>query len=138
MEKFMGVWGPGNFENDYAADHLYAVCGPLLGQIEEAMNDPSSLAPDEDTSYIVVANLEILACLAEHLGRYERGVIQDFLYPCVLPPPETIAMWKRKYLEVWDAGEEPDLLSEDDKKRRAVIVDTFDRVEQLAGGQNRN
>jgi uncharacterized protein DUF4259 len=132
----MGVWGPGNFENDYAADHLYRVCGPLLRQIEEAMNDPSLLAPDEDDSYIVMANLEILACLAEHLGRYQRGLIQDFLYPSALPPPETIAAWKQKFLQVWDAGEMPDQMCDSDKKRREVIVETFDRVEQLARGGN--
>jgi hypothetical protein len=134
----MGVWGPGNFENDYAADHLFSVCGPLLNQIEEAMNDPSSLAPDEDDSYIVMANLEILACVAEHLGRYQHGLIQDFLYPDVLPSPETVADWKQKFLLIWDAGETLDQMSDSDKKRRAVIVETFDRVERLARRQHSN
>src|SRR5947208_2226389 len=81
----MGTWGPGNFENDCAADHLYQVCGPLLKQVEEAMKYPSSIEPDEYGGDIVPANLEIIACLSEHLGRYERGELADFLYPCVLP-----------------------------------------------------
>jgi hypothetical protein len=132
----MGTWGPGNFENDCAADHLYEVCGPLLKQVEEAMKDPSSLAPDEYDADVVTANLEIIACLSEHLGRYERGELQDFLYPCVLPPPETVAEWKQKYLAVWDAnidGLDPD--ADYKKTRREVIIDTFDRVERLARGR---
>jgi Domain of unknown function (DUF4259) len=129
----MGTWGPGNFENDRAADHLYEVCGPLLKQVEEAMKDPSAIEPDEYAADLVTANLEIIGCLSEHLGRYERGELQDFLYPCVLPPPETVADWKQKYLHVWDAcidGLDPD--PEYKAKRREVIVETFDRVERLA------
>jgi hypothetical protein len=128
----MGTWGPGNFENDYAADRLHALCAPLLKEIEEAMKrSPADL---EDDFEIVTANLEIIACLSEHLGRHERGVIQDFLYPCVLPSPETIAQWKQRYLEVWDHGADPDPGSFD-QQRRAVIVATFERVERLAQGR---
>lgn len=129
----MGTWGPGNFENDCAADHLFEVCGPLLDQIKAAMEDPEAIEPGEYDSDIVVANLEIIACLTEHLGRYERGPIQDILYPCVLPAAETIAGWKKTYLAVWD--ESIDGLAPDPdykKQRREVIIDTFDRVERLA------
>lgn len=132
----MGTWGPGNFENDCAADHLYEVCGPLLKQVEEAMNNPSSIEPDEYDADIVTANLEIIACLSEHLGRYAQGELQDYLYPCVLPPPEIVLQWKQKYLEVWDAhidglGPKPEYK----KVRRDVIASTFDRVEKLAKGR---
>ena len=130
----MGTWGPGNFENDCAADHLFEVCGPLLKQIEKAMKDPSAIEPDEYDADIVTANLEIIACLSEHLGRCERGELQDFLYPCVLPPPETVAEWKRKYLSVWDScGQNP---PEDwERQRREILVAAFDRVERLARGR---
>ena len=97
----MGTWGPGNFENDCEADHLYEVCGPLLKQVEEAMNDPAAIEPDEYDADIVTANLEIIACLSEHLGRHQHGELQDFLYPCVLPPPEMVVGWRQKYLAVW-------------------------------------
>jgi hypothetical protein len=132
----MGTWGPGNFENDCAADHLYRVCGPLLKEVVEAMKDPSSLEPDELYGDLVPANLEIIACLSEHLGRHERGEIQDFLYPCVLPPPETVAEWKKKYLAVWDTcidGLAPD--PDYKRQRREILVATFDRVERLAQGR---
>ncbi len=129
----MGTWGPGNFENDCAADHIHDVCGPLLKQVEEAMKDSSAIEPDEYDADIVMANLEIIACLSEHLGRHARGEIQDFLYPSVLPRPETVAEWKQKYLEIWDThidGLDPD--PDYKKKRREIIIETFDRVEGLA------
>jgi hypothetical protein len=132
----MGTWGPGNFENDCAADQLFEVCGPLLKAVQEMINNPSAIEPDEYGGDIVPANLEIIACLSEYLGRYERGEIQDFLYPCVLPPPETIAEWKLKYLAVWDAcidGLDPG--PEYKQKRRQVIIETFERVERLARGR---
>jgi hypothetical protein len=131
----MGTWGPGNFENDYAADQLYEVCGPLLKQIEEAFDNSTMLEPDEDGP-LVMANLEIIACLSEHLGCYARGELQDFLYPCVMPPPKTIADWKRRFLEVWDAcidGLAPD--PDYKRQRREVILETFQRVERLAAGR---
>jgi hypothetical protein len=132
----MGTWGPGNFENDCAADHLYRVCGPLLKEVQEAMQDPSSLEPDELYGVLVPGNLEIIACLSESLGRHARGGLQDFLYPCVLPPPETVAEWKEKFLAIWDAcidGLSPK--PEYKRQRREVLVATFDRVERLARGR---
>jgi hypothetical protein len=84
----MGTWGPGNFENDTTAEHLMDLCRPLLTEIEEAMEQPSCLEPDEKDADIVMANLEIIACLSEHLGRHEHSELGKFLYPCALPPPE--------------------------------------------------
>ena len=77
----MGTWGPGNFENDAAADHLIDLCRPLLTEIGKAMEEPSSLVPDEDDAGIVMANLEIIACLSEHLGRYDQSKLGKILYP---------------------------------------------------------
>jgi hypothetical protein len=67
----MGTRGPGNFENDCAADHLYAVCGPLLKQIEDAVKDFTSIAPDEYDGG--AARLQDAPrTTAEHLGRPGR------------------------------------------------------------------
>ena len=132
----MGTWGPGNFENDTAADHLLDLCGPLLTEVEEVMEDPSSLAPDEDGAVIVLANLEIIACLSEHLGRYDQSKIGKILYPGVLPLPEMVANWKKAYLAVWDGHiDELDPKPDYKKQRREVIAETFDRVERLARAQ---
>ena len=129
----MGTWGPGNFENDCAADHLYALCAPLLEAVEQAMADPELIQPDEEDGDLVPANLEIIACLSEYLGRYEHGDLAKMLSPCLLPPPETVARWKQIYLEVWDAnidGLDPDPAYK--QQRREVLVKTFDRAERLA------
>jgi hypothetical protein len=115
------------------------LCRPLLTEIEEAMEEPASLEPDEYEADIVMANLEIIACLSEHLGRHEHSRLGEFLYPCVLPSSETVAKWKQAYLAVWDGyidELEPD--PEYKKKRRQVIAETFDRLERLARAQQKD
>jgi Domain of unknown function (DUF4259) len=135
----MGTWGPGNFENDTAADHLMDLCRPLLGEIEEAMEEPVSLQPDQDDADIVMANLEVIACLSEHLGRYEHSKLGKILYPCVLPFPEKVAKWKQGYLALWDGYiDELEPAPDYKKKRREVIVETFDRLERLARAQQKD
>ena len=129
----MGTWGSGNFENDAAADHLIDLCRPLLTEIEGAMKDPSSLVPDGDDAVIVIANLEIIACLSEHLGRYNHSKLGKILYPCVLPSPDVVGNWKQAYLALWDGHiDELEPKPEYKKQRREVIAETFDRVERLA------
>ena len=133
----MGTWGPGNFENDAAAEYLQELCQPMLDQIEAAVKEASLLEPDEYDSEIMMCNIEILACWSEHLGRFSRSLIQDALYPCVLPPPTTVAEWHRIYLEVWDGyidqiGPSPDYK----RDRRSVIVDSFQRLERIAAAQH--
>jgi hypothetical protein len=68
----MGVWGSGNFDEDMAEEHLAEVPRPLLQQIEEAAGDagdPSAMEPDEYGGAAMLCNMEIIACLAEHLGK---------------------------------------------------------------------
>jgi hypothetical protein len=132
----MGTWGPGNFENDAAADHLIGLCSPLLTEIERTMEEPSSLVLDEDDAVVVMANLEIIACLSEHLGRYDHSKLGKILYPCVLPSPKVIVNWRQAYLALWDAHiDELEPKPEYKKQRREVIAKTFDRVERLARTQ---
>jgi hypothetical protein len=129
----MGAWGPGNFENDCSADYLHEICEPILKQIREAMSNPSLIQADEPDADLITAGLEIIACLSEHLGRFARGQIQDFVYPRVLPAPDEVAQWRQKFLATWDAtidGLQP--AADYKKRRRDVIIETFDRVEQLA------
>ena len=49
------------------------------------------------------------------------------------PTPSTVAGWRSLYLDVWDNGIDgldPD--PEYKRKRREVIIETFDRIERLA------
>jgi hypothetical protein len=114
----VGDWGSGNFQNDTAADHLSIITNRLLTEVAEAMSgDPVGIEPDEYWGVAVPCNLELLHRLAE-LGYV--GV--------ELPNPDLAAEWKRRYLAVWEAsiGE---LASEDfQERRRAVLVETFDRL----------
>lgn len=115
----MGTWGTGNFDSDTAADHLGLVVEPLLAAIASAMSgDPGQLEPDEYDGVAVPCNVELLALLCE-----QRWV------GITLPPPDTIAAWKQKYLAVFDAtidGLAPSAAWR--KARRAVLVATFDRL----------
>jgi len=94
----------------------------LIEDIEEAMKDRTTIEPDEYWGVAVPCNLEILYVLA---SRKWVGA--------TLPKPETIAKWKRIYLEVWDAtidGLDPK--PKHKKDRRRVLVKTFDQLAKLA------
>lgn len=115
----MGNWGNGNFDNDTAADHLSMITDRLLTEITEAMSgDPGKIEPDEYWGVAVPCNVELLYQLAE---RQYVGVM--------LPTPEVATGWKQRYLEVWD-GYIDELVSsaEHQAARRAVLVETFDRL----------
>lgn len=118
----MGTWGPGNFDDDGAADHLSRLTDQLVTEVAEAMSgDPVGLEPDEYWGVAVPANLELLALLAR--TNYV-GVL--------LPEVATVEAWKSTFLEIWDGsidGLEP---SESFKEaRRTVLVRTFDDLVEL-------
>lgn len=91
----MGTWGPGNFENDTAAEHLIQLCNPLVEQIRNAVANPSLMEAGEDDSDVLVANIEILAILGGNIGRIENGELGGLIFPFRLPPPEEVESWKR-------------------------------------------
>ncbi|MEV0891353.1 DUF4259 domain-containing protein [Promicromonospora sp. NPDC050262] len=118
----MGTWGPGNFDDDTAADHLSRLTDQLATEVAEAMaGDPVGLEPDEYWGVAVPANLELLAVLAR---THYVGVL--------LPEVATLETWKSTFLEIWDGsidGLEP---SEAFKEaRRSVLVRTFDDLVEL-------
>ena len=129
----MGTWGPGNFENDTAAEHLIELCKPLVQQITQAAASPELMQPDEPDSDIMLANIEILSALAESIGRHETGWVGDTVFPFPFPAVEEIEQWKLEYLRVWD-GYIDGLVPSDDYKRRRrdVIVATFERLQRAA------
>jgi hypothetical protein len=129
----MGTWGPGNFENDTAADYLMDLCKPLVAQIKETVAQPPLMQPDEPTSDIMLANVEVLSVLAENIGRYETDWVGDIVFPFPFPGAEEIEQWKIEYLRVWDGYIDGLMPSEDYKgRRREVIAATFDRLRRAA------
>lgn len=120
----------GNFADQRATQHLCDVCGPLLMEVREAMKTPSALRPDAWYGTLVPANLEIVACLLENLGGSDeaRSECRE-----VLPAPETVANWRRRYMNVWDRHIDRTLPDASHKEqRRAVLLGTFRRIERLS------
>jgi hypothetical protein len=130
----MGDWGPGNFQDDTSSDHLVLFIKPLVEQIEATSNDPAAMEPDEYEGIAMICNVEILACLGEHLGRHNgepppKGVVVGF----TVPEPKVIERWRTQYLAVWDAKiDELAPKPEYKTKRRAIIEKTFDRLSKVA------
>ncbi|MGW2093196.1 DUF4259 domain-containing protein [Promicromonospora sukumoe] len=118
----MGTWGPGNFDDDTAADHLSRLTDQLATEVAEAMaGDPVGVEPDEYWGVAVPANLELLALIAR---THYVGVL--------LPEVATIEAWKSRFLEIWDGsidGLEPSPAFKE--ARRAVLVRTFDDLVEL-------
>lgn len=118
----MGTWGPGNFDDDTAADHLSRLTDQLATEVAEAMaGDPVGVEPDEYWGVAVPANLELLALIAR---THYVGVL--------LPEVATVEAWKTKFLEIWDGsidGLEPSPAFKE--ARRAVLVRTFDDLIEL-------
>ncbi|MFD7307736.1 DUF4259 domain-containing protein [Promicromonospora sp. NPDC059942] len=118
----MGTWGPGNFDDDAAADHLSRLTDQLATEVAEAMaGDRVRMEPDEYWGVAVPANLELLAVLArlDYVG-------------VLLPEVATLETWKSTFLEVWDGaidGLEPSAAFKE--ARRAVLVRTFDDLVEL-------
>ena len=87
------------------------------------------MQPDEYDSVAMMCNLEILTCLATGLTTR---------LPVRWPDVEEVASWTTAYLKVWDAyidrlAPEP----EHKKKRRDVVVATFERFQRVAASMQR-
>ncbi|WP_405759406.1 DUF4259 domain-containing protein [Streptomyces sp. NBC_01420] len=121
--RAMGTWGAGNFDSDTAADHLSGLVERLVAEVGEAMGgDPVGIEPDEYDGVAVPCNLELLLLL------HERGWVG-----VSLPAPEVVRGWRDAYLAVWERtidGMGPADGFKDE--RRAVLVDTFDRLAEAA------
>ncbi|MEV6072202.1 DUF4259 domain-containing protein [Nocardia sp. NPDC052001] len=121
----MGVWGPGNFDSDTAADGLGELTDHIIGNIAEQFQDPSddtALEPDEWGGDMVPAWLEILIQLVEP-ARVGANI----------PSVAVLSEWRERYLRVWDGYIDELGPSEEFKtQRRAVLTGTFDKAIALA------
>lgn len=115
----MGTWGSGNFESDTALDHLGPQVAAIVDRIAAAMDgDPAELEPDEYAGVTVPCDVELLTVLAR-AGLFTGRALD----------PATVAAWKHRYLEVWEAtidGLEPTPAHK--AERRAVLRRTFDAL----------
>lgn len=121
----MGTWGPGNFEDDAAADGLGEITDDLISKITEAFSDEdddTELEPDEWGGTMVPAWLEILTDISS-AGRVGA----------TFPPLATIEAWRDRYLRVWQDGiDELDPDEDYRAERRQVLDRTFERAVELA------
>jgi len=117
----MGEWGSGNFEQDGALDFMWReVQMPLIQKMQTLLDDPVLAEADEPDSGPIMATVEILALLAEHVN-------------AAAPKPEQVALWRETFLNAWDRTASYVFFRQDDiMARRSVIVATFDRLEGLA------
>ncbi|MEG0149502.1 MAG: DUF4259 domain-containing protein [Comamonas sp.] len=117
----MGTWSHGNFDNDAALDWLIDITTQLLDEISEAMDAPQSLQADALDADLVPCKIELLCTMAE------SGMAP------IWPSAQTLLDWKSVYLKAWD--DSIDALQPDagyQRDRRATLVETFDRMIDLA------
>ncbi len=118
----MGTWGPGNFDQDTAADHLSILTNRLITEVDDAIANPTDIEPDEYWGVAVPCNVELL-CLIN-----EQGYVGS-----ITPELEKVQHWRSEFMAVWDAkidGLNPKSNYKD--LRRKVLNDTFDRLARLA------
>ena len=114
----MGIWGPGNFDNDAARDHLFELTRELAEQIEQALEAATLLklggqgsAEFAETLESILPNVEIICVLHETIG---GGF---------LPEPESVDDWQSRFEQLSGVGT---------AERCDVIRATFERLRQLA------
>lgn len=119
----MGIWGPGNFDNDAARDHLFDLTRELAEQIERSLDvatarrlEQASDADVRESLGTMLPNVEIICVLHETLG---GGF---------LPEPAVADDWQTRFEQLggWAlfAAEYPD--------RQRVVRETFTKLRQLA------
>ena len=118
MEDDVATWGPGNFDNDAARDHLFELSRELADQIEQTLEAATSmkLAGQGSRKFEVLLepilpNVEIICVLHETIG---GGF---------LPEPESVDDWESRFEQVREASS---------AERTEVIRATFERLRQLA------
>jgi Domain of unknown function (DUF4259) len=119
----MGTWAAGNFDNDAALDHAQQVAEWLMDQVEATLASEHGMEPDERDSARMMAGIELLWLIGQHVR-------------LSLPTAETVAYWRDEYLAVWDRhidGLTP--VPGFKEERRAVIVESFDRLIALCRSQ---
>ncbi len=118
MEGDVATWGPGNFDNDAARDHLFEMARALAEQIEQALEAATFLklsgqgsAELAEMLEPVLPNVEVICVLHETIGG------------SFLPEPEAVDDWESRSEQLSEVSS---------AERREVIRATFERLRQLA------
>ena len=128
-EVYMSRFGPGNFDGDMESEYLQGIVDGLIRRVREIFSEARLMEPDEVESIEMLGGLDIVRCLARHLGHSSRvEKRRDCIFE--LPTPAEIAAWRTGYLAAWDGWMARVGASEDD--RRAAIESTFDDLYELA------
>ena len=125
----MSTWGPGNFDNDAARDHLFDLTRGLADDIEHALDQAAALkltgaaSPDSDNDLAaaletVLPNIDILCVLHESL---DGGF---------LPEPTIVDDWQGRFEQLSPECHARDAANSTD--RRDVIQKTFAKLKQFA------
>lgn len=114
----MGTWGPGNFDNDAARDHLFELTRDLADQIEQELETATllKLTGQGSAEFLksmesILPNVEIICVLHETIG---GGF---------LPEPDSVEEWQSQFEQLDDVRS---------TERREVIHATFERLRHLA------
>ena len=123
----VGTWGPGNFDNDAARDHLFDLTRGLAYDIEQSLDRAAALklaaaeSLDSDlaaTLETVLPNINILCVLHESLdGSF-------------VPEPATVDDWHARFEQLspeCHAGHDTN-----SAERRDIIQATFAKLRQFA------
>ena len=118
----MGTWGAGNFDNDTAADHVSMLVDRLVREITEAIEEPTSLEPDEYGGTLVPCNVELLTLILRQ-GWAGAGLSST--------ATAAVHIWKSTYMAVWEASiDELQPKAAWKVERRQVLEQTFDALLQ--------
>jgi hypothetical protein len=118
----MGRWGASNFSNDCAMDYIGRWVDQFVKEIEYAVAEPGRMEPDEFYG-------DIMPCLVALISH-----LHDLTGTSALPQPGVVAGWKAKYMAVWEAYIDRLNPAPGFKEaRRAVLLETFDRLEHQSG-----
>ena len=121
----MGSWGPGNFDNDAARDHLFDLTRGLADEIEQALDRATAAKLSGASDGDVIAALEIVLPNIDILC-----VLHESLDGGFLPEPVIVDDWQSRFEQLNSEREQNDDLEA--AKRREVIVATFDKLRQFA------
>lgn len=112
----MGTWGPGIFDNDTAADHIYTFTNKMIETIEEVVASPITLEADEYWGNAMPGHVEMLLSL--HRDFYGQ-----------LPTLTQAQHWFDTLMSSWEAS--IDGLGPSDSfkdARRAALAELFGRL----------